>query len=153
MLYTTGGARSVSAFDNDFGSGTISPLIVTGGKYGDIGLHDLRYVATGRSLKQRQYSASSSSSSNGMLWYVPKAHLGGITTISAIPQTSLFLTGSNDGDVKLWDAKAAKLVHHWPKLHERRTYVQPSSRGHSGVVRVRKSSLLYSFHSYNSRIE
>ncbi|CAN1309391.1 DmX-like protein 1 [Linum perenne] len=132
ILCHEGGARSISAFDNDFGSGSISPLIVTGGKYGDVGLHDLRYITTGRSI---QFSASSSSS-NGMLWYVPKAHLGSITTVSTIPQTSLFLTGSNDGDVKLWDAKAAKLVHHWPKLHERRTFVQPSSRGHSGVVRA-----------------
>ncbi|CAN1794030.1 DmX-like protein 1 [Linum perenne] len=132
ILCHEGGARSISAFDNDFGSGSISPLIVTGGKYGDVGLHDLRYITTGRSI---QFSASSSSS-NGMLWYVPKAHLGSITTISTVPQTSLFLTGSNDGDVKLWDAKAAKLVHHWPKLHERRTFVQPSSRGHSGVVRA-----------------
>ena len=61
---------------------------------------------------------------------------GSITKISTIPNTSLFLTGSKDGDVKLWDAKRVKLVYHWPKLHERHTFLQPSSRGYGGVVRV-----------------
>ncbi|CAI0469651.1 unnamed protein product [Linum tenue] len=141
-----GGARSISVFDNDFSSGSISPLIITGGKSGDIGLHDFRYIATGRSKRHWQFDSSSSSSSStlssgeqnqkGMLWYIPKAHMGSITKISIVPHTSLFLTGSKDGDVKLWDAKGAKLVHHWPKLHERHTFVQPSSRGFSGVVRA-----------------
>lgn len=63
-------------------------------------------------------------------------HEGSITKISTIPNTSFFLTGSKDGDVKLWDAKRAKLVYHWPKLHERHTFLQPSSRGFGGVFRV-----------------
>lgn len=61
---------------------------------------------------------------------------GSVTKISTIPNTSLFLTGSKDGDVKLWDAKRAKMVCHWPKLHERHTFLQSSSRGFGGVVRV-----------------
>lgn len=82
-------------FDNDIGSGSISPLIVTGGKGGDVGLHDFRYIATGKSKRNRHAdigeSIGSSSSSdiqtgitknvgdqnrNGMLWYIPKAHSG-----------------------------------------------------------------------------
>lgn len=68
---------------------------------------------------------------------------GSVTKISTIPDTSLFLTGSKDGDVKLWDAKAAKLIYHWPKLHERRTFLQPSSLGFGGVVRVGISKFFY----------
>ncbi|CAA7044358.1 unnamed protein product [Microthlaspi erraticum] len=122
-----GGARSIAVFDNDIGSGSISPMIVTGGREGDVGLHDFRYIATGKMQKQNK---------NGMLWYIPKAHLGSVTKISTIPRTSLFLTGSKDGDVKLWDAKAAKLIHHWPKLHERHTFLQPTSKGYGGIVRA-----------------
>lgn len=61
---------------------------------------------------------------------------GSVTTISTIPHTSLFLTGSKDGDVKLWDAKKSQLVFHWPKLHDKHTFLQPNSRGFAGVVRV-----------------
>ncbi|MFS7990361.1 putative transcription factor WD40-like family [Helianthus anomalus] len=42
-------------------------------------------------------------------------HEGSVTRISAMPNTIFFLTGSKDGDVKLWDAKRQKLVYHWPK--------------------------------------
>ncbi|GFP88205.1 dmx-like protein 1 [Phtheirospermum japonicum] len=121
-----GGARSLSVFDNDIGSGSISPLILTGGKGGDVGLHDFRYIATGRTKKHKhmdsgEHNINASSSvdmrsktgdqnRNGMLWYIPKAHSGSVTKISTIPNTSFFLTGSKDGDVKLWDAKRAKLA-------------------------------------------
>ncbi|XP_010518332.1 PREDICTED: uncharacterized protein LOC104793635 isoform X1 [Camelina sativa] len=135
-----GGARSISVFDNDIGSGSISPMIVTGGKNGDVGLHDFRYIATGKMKKQRNPDGRSSTdgdqNKNGMLWYIPKAHLGSVTKISTIPHTSLFLTGSKDGEVKLWDAKAAKLIHHWPKLHERHTFLQPNSRGYGAIIRA-----------------
>lgn len=144
-----GGARSISVFDNEIGSGSVSPLIVTGGKGGDVGLHDFRYVVTGRTKKHSPKDERISDASNtnmlgtigeqnlnGMLWYIPKAHSGSVTKITSIPNTSLFLTGSKDGDVKLWDAKTAKLVHHWPKLHDRHTFLQPSSRGFGEVVRA-----------------
>lgn len=151
-----GGARSVCVFDNDVGNSSVSPLILTGGKGGDVGLHDFRYIATGRSKRHKNSDNSQRSSQatlstdlpagtgtkfgvenvGGMLWYIPKAHLGSVTKISPIAQTSLFLTGSKDGDVKLWDAKSAKLLHHWPKLHERHTFLQPSTRGFGGVVRA-----------------
>ena len=84
-----GGARSLSVFDNDIGSGSVSPLILTGGKDGDVGLHDFRYIATGRTKRHRhpdngEQNITSSSidmrtgdqNRNGMLWYIPKAHLG-----------------------------------------------------------------------------
>ncbi|XP_024963286.1 uncharacterized protein LOC112503489 isoform X1 [Cynara cardunculus var. scolymus] len=147
-----GGARSLSVFANDIGSGSVSPLIVTGGKGGDVGVHDFRYIATGRPKRhknsdnsEQKFNASSTAglqnkhgdqNRNGMLWYIPKAHSGSVTRISAIPNTSFFLTGSKDGDVKLWDAKRAKLVYHWPKLHDKHTFLQPSSRGFGGVVRA-----------------
>ncbi|XP_052192792.1 uncharacterized protein LOC127801585 isoform X2 [Diospyros lotus] len=147
-----GGARSLSVFDNDIGSGSVSPFIVTGGKGGDVGLHDFRYIATGRTKRHKHFASGKVDSNSsltadmqnrtgdqnrdGMLWYIPKAHLGSVTKISTIPNSSLFLTGSKDGDVKLWDAKTAKLVHHWPKLHERHTFLQPSSRVFGGVVRA-----------------
>ncbi|KAJ4957335.1 hypothetical protein NE237_014118 [Protea cynaroides] len=151
-----GGARSLSVFDHDIGSGSISPLIVTGGKGGDVGVHDFRFIATGRTKRNRHSNASEQNTKsspthdrqsgtsnkfgeqnmNGMLWYIPKAHQGSVTRISTIPNTSLFLTGSKDGDVKLWDAKRAELVFHWPKLHEKHTFLQPNSRGFGGVVRA-----------------
>ncbi|KAG7994737.1 hypothetical protein I3843_01G073200 [Carya illinoinensis] len=162
-----GGARSLAVFDNDIGSGSISPLIVTGGKGGDVGLHDFRYIATGKSKRNRHAdigeSIGSSSSSdiqtgitknvgeqnrNGMLWYIPKAHSGSITKICTIPNTSLFLTGSKDGDVKLWDAKRAKLVYHWSKLHERHTFLQPSSRGFGGLVRAAVTDIQVLSHGF-----
>ncbi|RZC84702.1 hypothetical protein C5167_047491 [Papaver somniferum] len=142
-----GGACSISVFDNDIGSGSISPIIVTGGKNGDIGLHDFRFIATGKARQRNSNVAESPTHhtrlvtsnqvgehNNGMLWYIPKAHLGTITRVATIPHTSLFLTGSKDGDVKLWDAKRSELVFHWPKLHEKHTFLQPSSRGFGGVV-------------------
>lgn len=147
-----GGAESLSVFDNNVGSGSISPLIVTGGKGGDVGLHDFRYIVTGRTKKHKHSDASDPLSNtpltvdmrnktgdqnrNGMLWYIPKAHSGSVTKITTIPNTSFFLTGGKDGDVKLWDAKMARLVYHWPKLHERHTFLQPSPRGFGGVVRA-----------------
>lgn len=63
---------------------------------------------------------------------------GSVTKISTIPRTSLFLTGSKDGDVKLWDARGSEveLIFHWEKMHDRHTFLQPSSRGFGAVVRV-----------------
>ncbi|XP_068645001.1 uncharacterized protein [Aristolochia californica] len=148
-----GGAWSLSVFDNDIGSGSISPMIVTGGKEGDVGLHDFRFIATGRT-KRNKYSGlvaenqSSQPYPNGMLWYIPNAHQGSVTRISTIPDTSLFLTGSKDGDVKLWDARRQELVFHWPKLHERHTFLQPSSRSFGGVVRAAVTDIQVLSHGF-----
>ncbi|KAF7844056.1 DmX-like protein 2 isoform A [Senna tora] len=161
ILCHEGGARSLSVLDNDVGSGSISPLIVTGGKNGDVGVHDFRYVATGKAKRHRYSDSSEQSSStssnsdkdknvNGMLWYIPKAHSGSITKIAAIPYTSLFLTGSKDGDVKLWDVKSTKLVHQWSKLHEKHTFLQPSSRGFGGVVRAAVTDIQVISHGFLS---
>ncbi|GMH22541.1 hypothetical protein Nepgr_024384 [Nepenthes gracilis] len=150
-----GGACSIAVFDNNVGSSSVSPLIVSGGKGGDVGLHDFRYMATGKSKRHRHHyivdrisdplavdvqsglsHTVGDQNQNGMLWYIPKAHSGRITRICTIPDTSLFLTGSQDGDVKLWDAKRNSLVFHWPKLHEKHTFLQRSSHGFGGVARV-----------------
>lgn len=147
ILCHEGGARSLSVFDNQLGSGSVSPLIVTGGKGGDVGLHDFRYIATGKAKRHRRSDSighSSLTSLNydkdhnvdGMLWYIPKAHSASVTKIATIPNTSLFLTGSTDGDVKLWDAESSKLLHHWSKLHDKHTFLQSGSRGFGGVVRA-----------------
>ncbi|XP_027334436.1 uncharacterized protein LOC113849054 isoform X2 [Abrus precatorius] len=147
ILCHEGGARCVSVFDNHVGSGSVSPLIVTGGKGGDVGLHDFRYIATGKAKRHRRADNIGQSSVtsltrdkdqnvDGMLWYIPKAHSGSVTKVVTIPNTSLFLTGSTDGDVKLWDAQSTKLIHHWSKIHEKHTFLQPSSRGFGGVVRA-----------------
>lgn len=153
-----GGARSLSVFDNDIGSGSISPLIVTGGKSGDVGLHDFRFIATGRTKKHRHSSEQDLKSmhetskygedANGMIWYIPKAHLGSVTKIATIPNTSLFLTGSKDGDVKLWDAKRSQLVFHWQKMHDRHTFLQPNSRGFGGVVRAAVTDIQVLSHGF-----
>lgn len=170
-----GGARSLSVFDNHLGSGSVSPIIVTGGKGGDVGLHDFRFIATRKAKRPKRADSIGQNfitsltddkdrNVDGMLWYIPKAHsgresllalvimvyslsnnllkfmiLGSVTKIVTIPNTSLFLTGSIDGDVKLWDAESTKLIHHWPKIHEKHTFLQSSSRGFGGVVRVKFS--------------
>ena len=44
----------MSVFDNHVGSGSVSPLIVTGGKGGDVGLHDFRYIVTGKAKRHKR---------------------------------------------------------------------------------------------------
>ncbi|TKY64098.1 DmX protein 2 [Spatholobus suberectus] len=159
ILCHEGGAHTVSVFDNHVGSGSVSPLIVTGGKGGDVGIHDFRYIATGKAKRHRRADniGQSSTSSltrdkdqnvDGMLWYIPKAHSGSVTKVVTIPNTSLFLTGSTDGDVKLWDAQRTKLIHHWSKIHEKHTFLQPSSRGFSGVVRAAVTDIQVVSHGF-----
>ncbi|KAK4268897.1 hypothetical protein QN277_022124 [Acacia crassicarpa] len=161
ILCHEGGARSLSVLDNDVGSGSISPLIVTGGKNGDVGIHDFRYIATGKAKRHKHVDAGEQSTPkslnsdkdknvNGMLWYIPKAHSDSITKIAAIPNTSLFFTGSKDGDVKLWDVKSTQLVCQWSKLHEKHTFLQPSSRGFGGVVRAAVTDIQVVSHGFLS---
>ncbi|KAJ4797154.1 transducin family protein / WD-40 repeat family protein [Rhynchospora pubera] len=153
-----GGARALAVFDNDTGSGSMSPFVVTGGKNGDIGLHDFRFITTGKTKSERHKSSSghdpklgthhSSGNTSGMVWYLPKAHLGSITKITIIPNTSMFLTGSKDGDVKLWDAKASELVYQWPRLHDRHTFFQSNSRAFGGVVRAAVTDIQVMSHGF-----
>ncbi|XP_062213038.1 uncharacterized protein LOC133913785 [Phragmites australis] len=159
-----GGVSSLSVFDSDIGCGSISPLVVTGGKSGDVALHDFRFLSTGKFKNHRistehdvkassmhdTKSGTSGGTTSGMIWHIPKAHLGSVTKVSTIPNTSLFLTGSKDGDVKLWDAKNSQLVFHWPKLHERHTFFQPTSRGFGGVVRAAVTDLQVLSHGFIS---
>ncbi|CAJ1950442.1 unnamed protein product, partial [Sphenostylis stenocarpa] len=154
-----GGAQTISVSDNHVGSGSVSPLIVTGGKGGDVGVHDFRYIATGKTKRHRrgdnigQGSVSSlardkDQNVDGMLWYIPKAHSGSVTKVVTIPNTSLFLTGSTDGDVKLWDAQSTNLIQHWSKIHEKHTFLQPSSRGFGGVVRAAVTDIQVVSHGF-----
>lgn len=94
-MYYEGGARSLSVFDSVVGSGSVSPLIVTGGKGGDVGLHDFRYIATGKAKRHRRadnmgQSPITSSTHDkdqnvdGMVWYIPKAHSGKDEFICAV---------------------------------------------------------------------
>lgn len=103
-LSCEGGARSLSVFDNQLGSGSVSPLIVTGGKGGDVGLHDFRYIATGKAKRTKRSDSigrSSLTSLNydkdhnvdGMLWYIPKAH-SGKESLSALLVTVYFLSNN-----------------------------------------------------------
>lgn len=62
--------------DNDIGNGSISPIIVTGGKSGDVGLHDFRFIATGKTKHHKSSREQDLKSTNGMIWYIPKAHQG-----------------------------------------------------------------------------
>jgi len=77
-------------FDSDRGCGSISPLVVTGGKNGDIALHDCRFLSTGKPKHHRvttEHGVKGSSmhdiksstfggTNSGMVWHIPKAHLG-----------------------------------------------------------------------------
>jgi hypothetical protein len=83
------GARSLSVLDSDIGSGSISLPAVTGGKSGDIALHDFRFLSTGNSKHHKISTEHDSETSpihstkignkgattSGMIWHIPKAHL------------------------------------------------------------------------------
>jgi hypothetical protein len=75
--------------DSAIGSGSISPLVVTGGKSGDIALHDFRFLSTGNSKHHKISTEHDSKTSPihstkietkgattiGMIWHIPKDHL------------------------------------------------------------------------------
>eukprot|EP00250_Pteridium_aquilinum_P017322 c23571_g1_i1 orf=63-7415(+) len=144
-----GGARCLEMFDHDVGGGSISSLIVTCGKGGDIAVHDFRYIATGKSKRtkyvKKEHAASHDDQSsrkqqdgelnvNGSVWYIAKAHSGSISCVSAVPGTSLFFTGSKDGDVKLWDANKCELVNHWHRVHDKHMFLQHNARGFGATL-------------------
>ena len=92
------GARSLSMFDNDIRSGFVSPVIHIGCKGGDVVLHDFRYIATGRMKRHMHFTIgepdanaylildmqnrTGDQNQDGMLCYIPKAHLGNETLSS-----------------------------------------------------------------------
>lgn len=107
-LHLSGGVRSLSVFDRNIGCGSISPLIVTGGKSGDVTLHDFRFITTGktkhhRSSNEHDVKASSTSmhdtksgtsngvSNSGMIWHIPKAHTGKFCDITMVLFELVFL--------------------------------------------------------------
>ncbi|KAI5054520.1 hypothetical protein GOP47_0030589, partial [Adiantum capillus-veneris] len=145
----SGGARCLEMFDQHVGGGSISSLIVTCGKGGDVAVHDFRYIATGKTKRAKNLSREHGSFFNdqssskqqdgdlnvdGSVWYIAKAHSGSITCVSAVPGTSLFFTGSKDGDVKLWDANKCELVIHWHRVHDKHMFLQHNARGFGAVV-------------------
>ncbi|KAH7280307.1 hypothetical protein KP509_37G060800 [Ceratopteris richardii] len=146
-----GGARCLEMFDQDVGGGTFSPLIVTCGKSGDISVHDFRYIAKMKSKGTKNinkvqglphdYHSSRRQSDgehnvNGSVWHISKAHSASITCVSAVPGTSLFFTGSKDGDIKLWDVKKCELVNHWQRVHDKQMFLQHNARGFGAVLQA-----------------
>ena len=60
---------------------------------------------------------------------------GGVSAMAAIPGTPLFLSASKDGEMKLWDAARCQQLHVWPKVHDKRTFL--NARGFGQVIQVR----------------
>ncbi|KAG0631662.1 hypothetical protein M758_1G270500 [Ceratodon purpureus] len=135
-----GGARCIASLDVGIGGSSSSPWIVSGGKGGDIAVHDFRYILAKKAKRPQSPSSSSSKNGvdeagkNGMLWHVPKAHAGSVTKATAVPGTSYFFTGSKDGDVKLWDVSTRSMVGHWQKVHERHTFLQVTTRSLGSII-------------------
>lgn len=151
-----GGARCLAVIDSGGGG---YPLIVSGGRGGDIIVHDFRYVASGRGSSKHSgqngaapgvsTGASGSptgharkppvaegggSTSDRTVWSIPRAHAGGVHTIEAVPGTSMFVTGGKDGEVKLWDTGSSRLVHAWERAHDKRTFL--NARGGGAVMQA-----------------
>ena len=88
-----GGGRCITSLDVAVGGGSTSPLIISGGKGGELAVHDFRFILSKRgkrlqSPESRQRSPLSSPLSgigdvgkNGMLWSLPKAHSGEFFTV------------------------------------------------------------------------
>lgn len=86
----TGGARCLSVFDVMVGGGSSSPWIVTGGKGGDVMVHDFRYIATGRGKKPKPASGldgepQPTTASSSLFWSLPKAHSGQCCLSRSLP--------------------------------------------------------------------
>lgn len=85
-----GGARCLSVFDVMVGGGSSSPWIVTGGKGGDVMVHDFRYIATGRGKKPKPASGldgepQPTTASSSLFWSLPKAHSGQCCLSQSLP--------------------------------------------------------------------
>lgn len=88
-MFCAGGARCLSPMDVGIGGSSSSPWIVSGGKGGDVAVHDFRYIATKKAKRPRHVETEQIFSSSptpqrgvgevgrgGMLWSLPKAHSG-----------------------------------------------------------------------------
>lgn len=81
-MVATGGARCIASLDVGVGGSSNSPWIVSGGKGGDVAVHDFRFILSQKGKRPQSPSASNSKNDvdetgkNGMLWHVPKAHAG-----------------------------------------------------------------------------
>lgn len=135
-----GGARCIASLDVGIGGSSNSPWIVSGGKGGDITVHDFRYILSKKGRRPQSPLSSSSKNSvdesgrNGMLWHVSKAHSGSVTRATSVPGTPYFFTGSKDGDIKLWDVSTRSMVGHWQRVHERHTFLQVNSRSLGSII-------------------
>ncbi|XP_024540074.1 uncharacterized protein LOC9633825 isoform X1 [Selaginella moellendorffii] len=127
-----GGANCLDVLHADLGG---SPLIITGGKKGDISVHDFRYITTGKA-KRRKNGYQRTGDDGRFVWHIPKAHTASVTRVRAVPGTTLFLTGSKDGDVKLWDVNKCELVKHWQRVHEKRLFLQHNTPGLGALVQA-----------------
>ncbi|CAI5536656.1 unnamed protein product, partial [Closterium sp. Naga37s-1] len=175
---STGGAAArggTGGGNGGGGGGQLSAshsLIVTGGKAGDISVHDFRFIASGKSGRKggggggggskdgsRNISNSNNSGGGGgsgssgggagsgavgsgggggygdrALWHIPRAHSSSVSAILSLPGTPLFLSAGKDGEVKLWDASRCQLLREWPRVHEKRTFL--NARGFGAVMQV-----------------
>lgn len=86
-VIAAGGARCIASLDVGIGGSSNSPWIVSGGKGGDITVHDFRYILSKKGRRPQSPLSSSSKNSvdesgrNGMLWHVSKAHSGNLLTL------------------------------------------------------------------------
>jgi WD40 repeat protein len=53
------------------------------------------------------------------------AHQGTVKSMSLHPQEHLLVTGSSDGNVKIWDLPSLSSREVWENVHERTTFVRP----------------------------
>jgi len=54
-----------------------------------------------------------------------RAHAGTIKSMSLHPQEHLMVTGSSDGNAKIWDLPSVNEREVWNNVHERTTFVRP----------------------------
>eukprot|EP00850_Spirogloea_muscicola_P013937 SM000097S24790 [mRNA] locus=s97:236557:248609:- [translate_table: standard] len=126
-----GGAPSLTVMATSQGA---SPsLIVSGGRTGDICVHDLRALRSSKTYEASKEAPAS-------VWHVPKAHAGAIASVVAIPDTPIVVTGSKEGDLKVWDVSRQQLLQHVPDAHDKRMFL--NARGLGALMQCGVMNLL-----------
>eukprot|EP00850_Spirogloea_muscicola_P018188 SM000164S02250 [mRNA] locus=s164:77152:88541:+ [translate_table: standard] len=116
-----GGAPSLTVMAAS--QGTSSSLIVSGGRAGDMCVHDLRALRSSKTLE-------ASKEAPAFVWHVPKAHA----------DTPIVVTGSKEGDLKLWDVSKQQLLQHVPDAHDKRMFL--NARGLGALMQCGVMNLL-----------
>eukprot|EP00850_Spirogloea_muscicola_P016498 SM000134S26941 [mRNA] locus=s134:258339:270283:+ [translate_table: standard] len=126
-----GGAPSLTVMASS--QGASSSLIVSGGRAGDMCVHDLRALRSSKTHEGPKEAPAS-------VWHVPKAHAGAIAAVVAIPDTPIVVTGSKEGDLKLWDVSKQQLLQHVPDAHDKRMFL--NARGLGALMQCGVMNLL-----------